>query len=333
VRQNENKIDCLLAKILAGTASREEIEEVELWALESKENFETLETIKKLCKEKSTAFKKPISKSKIDEIWNRGMVKNKSNSLPYNGLLKYAAVILFILGFYSTYYYFISANQEKEENKVTEYTILTNPAGKKTKHTLPDGSVVFLNCASRIKFKKAFDSKERRVSLKGEAYFEVAKNENKPFIVESKGIATKALGTIFNISAYPDHETMKISLFEGKVEIQNPTKEKLPILLSPRKELQVNIEQDSYAKSSFNPELVAGWKEGKLVFDNANFQEVKVSLERWFGVGIRIKGKKPNDWKVSTIYEKESLKNILIDLQYAKRFAYEIKDNQVTIQF
>nr|WP_242067785.1 DUF4974 domain-containing protein [Cyclobacterium marinum] len=79
--------------------------------------------------------------------------------------------------------------------------------------------------------------------------------------------------------------------------------------------------------------MVAGWKEGKLVFENENFTEVKVKLERWFGVEILVEGNKPNDWKVSTVYEKESLKNILLDLQYAKRFAYEINDNQVTIQF
>ncbi|MDO6436098.1 FecR domain-containing protein [Cyclobacterium sp. 1_MG-2023] len=333
MRQNEDKIDSLLVKILTRTASQEEIEEVELWALESRENWETLNAIKKLWKEQSAATKKPISKSKIDDIWEKGMLKKKDNSFFYSTFVKYAAIILFIFGFYSTYYYFIAANQEIEKNEVIEYTVLTNPAGKKTKHTLPDGSVVFLNCSSSIKFIKAFNSEERKVYLKGEAYFEVAKNVNKPFIVESNGIATKALGTIFNISAYPGYNTMKVSLFEGKVEIQNPSSEKLPILLPPGKELLVNIKQDSYTKSSFNPELVAGWKVGKLVFDNADFKEVKVKLERWFGLEIKIKGKKPNDWKVSTIYEKESLKNILTDLQYAKRFAYEINDNQVTIQF
>ncbi|WP_460513966.1 FecR family protein [Cyclobacterium sediminis] len=333
MRQNENKIDVLLAKMLARTASKEEIEELEVWALESRENYETLKTLKKLWKEQSLASKKPISKSKIDDIWEKGMVEKKENSFSYNTFLKYAAVILFIFGFYSGFYYFIAANQEKEEDKVIEYTVLANPAGKKTKHTLPDGSVVFLNCFSSIKFIKAFNSEERKVYLMGEAYFEVAKNVNKPFIVESNGVTTKALGTIFNINAYPGDETMKISLFEGEVEIQNPTSEKLPILLLPGKELQVDNIKDSYVKSSFNPELVAGWKEGKLVFEYADFMEVKVKLERWFGVDIKVKGRKPNDWKVSTVYKKESLKNILMDLQYAKQFAYEINDDQVTIQF
>ncbi|MBI0397810.1 MAG: DUF4974 domain-containing protein [Cytophagales bacterium] len=333
MRHKEDKLDGLLAKIVARTASPSEIEEVERWALESKENFETLNAIKKLWQEQPSTPKVRFDEGKIDDIWEKGIVKNSEKAFSYRIFLKYAAVILFVFGFYSTYYYFIAANQEKKEEKVIEYTVLTNPAGKKTKHTLPDGTVVFLNCASNIKFIKAFNSEERKVYLKGEAYFEVANNVNKPFIVESNGIATKALGTIFNISAYPGYETMKVSLFEGKVEVKNPSSEKQPILLLPGKELQVNIQDDSYATGTFEPEMVAGWKEGKLVFENENFTEVKVKLERWFGVEILVEGNKPNDWKVSTVYEKESLKNILLDLQYAKRFAYEINDNQVTIQF
>lgn len=99
MRHKEDKIDGLLAKIVARTASPSEIEEVERWALESKENFETLNAIKKLWQEQPSTPKVRFDEGKIDDIWEKGIVKNSEKSFSYRIFLKYAAVILFVLVF------------------------------------------------------------------------------------------------------------------------------------------------------------------------------------------------------------------------------------------
>lgn len=322
-----------MAKILTGTASKSEIEEIERWALEKKENFETLNTIKEIWEDKYPLHEQAVSEERIDSIWEKGFNSEKSSSFVSKSIVKYAAVILFIFGFYSIYYYFIVSDQYNKEEKRIEYTVHANPPGKKTKYKLPDGSVVFLNSSSSIEYVKTFNGEERKVHLKGEAYFEVAENIEKPFIVVSNGITTTALGTIFNINAYPGYEIVRVSLLEGKVEIQNPIDGGLPILLLPGKELHVNSKQNTYTEKSFNTASVVGWKEGRLVFIHSDFEKVKLSLERWFGVKILVKGNKPADWSVTTVYKNQSLKNILMDLQYARQFAYEINDDHVIIQF
>lgn len=331
--KKKDNIDDLLVKVLTGTASVAESEEVELWAKENEKNSNTLDKLKEIWQEKSPAYTQANSEDKIDNIWDKGIKKNNASKSVSKPFLKYAASILLFFGFLSSIYYFIPVNNDTKEEKLTKYTVRSNPPGQKSKLTLPDGSIVYLNCSSSIKYIVGFEGEERKVELIGEAYFEVASNAEKPFIVESNRLATKALGTIFNINAYPDCELTRISLLEGKVEIQNPSTDINSILLTAGKELQVNTKTNTYTESTFDPHLVVAWKEGALAFKNSDFNTVKLNLERWFGVDIHVKGKKPEDWSVTTVYKGQTLKNILMDLQYSKKFAYEINDDQIIIEF
>src|SRR5690606_4428956 len=196
-----------------------------------------------------------------------------------------------------------------------------------------DGSIAYLNSASSVKYLQGFSGEERRVELKGEAYFEVARNTDKPFIVESHGVETIALGTSFNIKAYSNEEELRVSLVEGKIMVHKKGNVKNGVMLSAGKELHVGLNTDKLIETSFDQEEVIGWKDGKLIFNNAGFDEVKLKLERWFGVDIEIAGRVPGDWMVSTVYEGQTLKNILTDLQYSKDFTYVIKKEKVIIKF
>ncbi|WP_339925067.1 FecR domain-containing protein [uncultured Cyclobacterium sp.] len=331
--KEKDNIDLLLVKVLTGTASEAESDEVKTWAKENAVNSNTLKKLKEIWKEKSATYSHVNSEENIDAIWNKGIEKKKSSKFFRNTYLNYAASLLVILTLFTAFYYFIQIIEDENNTKELIYTVRENPPGKKTKLSLPDGSVVFLNCSSSIKYIKGFEGEERRVQLNGEAYFKVASNPNKPFIVESKGLITKALGTIFNIKAYPNCELTSISLLEGEVEIQNVGKEKESILLLPGKQLQVDITNNTFNEIPFDSNLVVALKEGKLVLKNSDFDTVMLNLERWFGVNISVLGKKPSNWRVTTVYKGQTLKNILMDLQYSKKFTYEINDDQIIIEF
>nr|WP_246581488.1 FecR family protein [Echinicola shivajiensis] len=262
------------------------------------------------------------------------MEDTKRNKSPWKAVWNYAAAILILISVAGSLYYFLDES-DTEPTAVFQatYVIRENPSGQKTKLFLPDGSVAYLNSASKIKFLQGFLGNERRVFLSGEAYFEVAKNKNKPFVVESQGLETVALGTAFNVNAYPGQDELSVSLVEGKVAISQLGDDGNGLILRPGREASLVQSTNEIFERSFDPLTIIGWKDGKLVFSNADFDQVKIKLERWFGVKIEVRGDIPQDWHVSTIYEGQNLKNILTDLQYTKKFAYEIKGDNITIRF
>lgn len=332
----DNYIDKLLAKWLAGVATDEEKAVIKQWAGGNEVNLGILETLQKVRDEK---MGEPILVNvdeKINEIWSKGMRSRQRKKAVWKPHFKYAAAIALLVICFWGLFQLNSGKFYREEIPVAEqeaYISKENLAGQKTKLYLPDGSVVYLNSASSIKYLQGFSGKERRVVLRGEAYFEVARNTDKPFVVESFGVETIALGTSFNIKAYSTEEELRVSLVEGKVMVHKRGGVANGVMLSPGRELHVGLNTDELIETSFDQEEVIGWKDGKLIFKNADFDEVKLSLERWFGFDIEIVGKVPGDWSLSTVYEGQTLKNILIDLQYSKDFAYEIKKQEVIIKF
>nr|WP_245405104.1 FecR family protein [Algoriphagus sp. AGSA1] len=263
------------------------------------------------------------------------MLSGSRKKLNWQRILKYAAAIVILISS-TIWLYYSSQNFSNEPETAVSvspiYILKENIAGQKTKIFLPDGSVVYLNSNSKLKYSSNFSGDERRVYMKGEAYFEVAKDSLKPFVVESDQVETVALGTAFNVNSFDANE-IRISLTEGSVRINQKQNEDNATILSPGKELVVNTETQTFSELSFNQEDVIGWKEGKLVFRQATLDEVSSSLERWYGVEIQIRGRVPKNWKVTTVYENETLKNVLTDLQYSKKFAYEINNSNVVITF
>ena len=332
----EDHIDQILTKWLTNTASYEELEILKNWTSQSEENLELMETFQQVWMEKTAEPILVNVDEKINEIWEKGMLVKPKRSLKWNLIQKYAAAALIVLS--SSFWIFYSSQPDKEKDAdvvelTPSYTFRENKPGQKTKIFLPDGSIAYLNSSSRIKYLNGFMGDERRVYLEGEAFFEVAKDVSKPFIVESKTIETIALGTAFNVNAFNDEKEMRVSLIEGEVRINQMETSGKTVTLSPGKELLIDPETHTFLEISFDLNDAIGWKEGKLVFNHASIDGVTQKLERWYGVKIQTKGKVPANWKVTTVYENQTLKNVLTDLQYSKKFAYEIIDSNVIITF
>ncbi|PWV56408.1 FecR family protein [Chitinophaga sp. S165] len=172
-------------------------------------------------------------------------------------------------------------------NMDVQYNKMTTPAGRQFQVTLPDGSNVWLNAASSIRFPTSFAGNERRVEVTGEVYFDVVKNANQPFIVVVKDkIDIEVLGTSFNVNAYENERSIRATLINGSIRVGVPSTDlKKAVTLQHNQQAKV-IDKLITVTDNQDPEKVLAWKNGLFNFDGANLEEVMRELERWYDIEV-----------------------------------------------
>ena len=173
-----------------------------------------------------------------------------------------------------------------DKSAILVYNTLSTPRGRKISVVLADGTKVWLNAASSIKFPTVFSGNQRQVEIRGEAYFEVAANVKKPFIVKKMGsdYEVQVLGTQFNINAYDDEDLIKTTLLEGAVRIKNK-------ILRPGQQAVAGKDQDEVTVvPNVNTGEVMSWKNGVFNFDRADIHTVMRQIARWYDVDVEYKG-------------------------------------------
>lgn len=187
----------------------------------------------------------------------------------------------------------ISYSGNANATEVT-YNTLTNPRGSKViSMTLADGSKVWLNAGSSLIYPVAFIGAERKVSITGEAYFEVSKHETMPFIVSKGEMEVTVLGTHFNVNAYDDETNLKVTLLEGSVKV---TRRNADELLKPGQQAiirQIQDDNDIKVVSNIDVEKVMAWKNGYFSFDNSDLQTVMRQIARWYDMDVSYEGEIP----------------------------------------
>ena len=163
------------------------------------------------------------------------------------------------------------------------YNTMTTPKAQKYSLQLADGTKVWLNASSSIKFPTAFSGNTRQVSITGEAYFEVSPDKKRPFIVDVKGMQIEVLGTHFNVNSYNDEEVIRTTLIEGSVVITQSMKSKK---LYPGQQAMVNNMGDISLEKNVNISQVMSWKNGLFYFENSSLQEVMREISRWYDVEV-----------------------------------------------
>jgi ferric-dicitrate binding protein FerR (iron transport regulator) len=159
---------------------------------------------------------------------------------------------------------------------------------------LPDGSKVWLNAASTLRFPVAFEGKERGVELSGEAYFEVAKNAAQPFKLKVPGkIEIEVLGTVFNVNAYTNEKNSYTTLVEGSVSVSHTNKTDSRIVLKPGDQLQAG-EAGMALTQKANVEKAVAWKNGLFNFEGVGLREMMRQLERWYNLEVVYEGNVPD---------------------------------------
>lgn len=181
--------------------------------------------------------------------------------------------------------------QTEDLNAPVIYNTIETPKGGKFQIKLPDGSKVWLNAASSLRFPTVFNGSKRQVELKGEAYFEVSPDKSKIFEVNTRNQVVQVLGTHFNINAYLDEPTVNTTLLEGSVRVSD-LRTNISQLLKPGEQSQLSEQMEVINLKNTN-EAVA-WKEGYFQFDEADIKTVMRQIERWYDVSVVYEGDLPN---------------------------------------
>lgn len=225
---------------------------------------------------------------------------------------------------------FDSDNLTNSYNSFQEIFI---PFGQTFKVKLSDGTLVWLNSGSKLRFPQKFnnDHKERTVYLDGEAYFEVAKNKDRPFIVNAQGVDIKVLGTKFNVSSYRADDFIATTLIEGSVMVYESRTPENILQLTPSFQAKYHKLENNFTKSKVNVSIYTAWMQDKLVIDNLTFSEILVKLERKYHVKFINKTTNLNYKIYKGEFENEDIEFILNTISMSTPFKYEINQNKITI--
>ncbi len=217
------------------------------------------------------------------------------------------------------------SNTSKQGNDTPLFNTIETPRGGQYQINLPDGSRIWLNAASSLRYPVVFSDNERKVELKGEAYFEIAKNMASPFRVVSNNQIVEVLGTHFNINSYPEEGSVKTTLLEGSVKIRSGNKS---AILRPGQQSQVgnsiNVTQaDIY-------ETVA-WKNGKTQFSNADIKTIMRMLSRWYDVEVQYQGEMIETGFGGSVSRSKNISEILKLLELTGDVHFKIEGRRVTV--
>ena len=197
---------------------------------------------------------------------------------------------------------------------------------------LADGTKVYLNSGTVLRYDNRFGKQNREIELAGEAYFEVARNEKNPFIIYTSDVEVRVLGTKFNVMAYPDEPSIETTVTEGTVNVKERTGEQSLIITANQKASYTKTKK-TLVSSVVNPVTFTSWKENILYFDNENFENVISKLERWYDVSIHLEGKDSIDDRFTLTVKNESLKEVLDLISLTTPLRYKIQDDDVTISY
>jgi ferric-dicitrate binding protein FerR (iron transport regulator) len=341
-----------LQQWLENSAENQKIynEVCDIWLASSRnsaDNFDSFEALKKVKMRLQDYEESKINKKKIY----------------FSPLFKVAAFILFLLTV-GTLSYYAGSSRNNSNNEITE---IEAPLGSRTRVNLPDGTKVWLNGGSKIKFANSFNKTNRAVDIVGEGYFDVKRNEKLPFVVNTKEIRIKVLGTAFNIKAYPDEGAVETTLERGSLAIEKLTLNGKSIpqtVLKPNQRatfiknegkvhlsdidkkaneqvtgkeklnnsvIKEPIKEQLLISKEIDTHIFTSWKDDKLVFRNESFESLTLKLERWYGVKIMIEDEEIKNYHFNGTFEKETIHDVLNIIHFALPIKYSVLHNQITI--
>lgn len=218
--------------------------------------------------------------------------------------------------------------ESKQDSKKTKVknNHLVIPKGKTYQLLLSDGTRIRLNSETELIYPTRFTGNKREVTLIGEAYFEVAKNKEKPFIVKANGMEVKVLGTTFNICSYTEDRIASTTLIEGSVAVQAENGEEQTI--SPSEQFTFNRNNKKTTIRTVDTELYTSWINGTYVFKNTPLEEIMTKLQRWHDFSVEFEDKALKRTRYSLIVDKETtLEHLLEIISYTSDIKLERTDN------
>jgi transmembrane sensor len=358
----------LIARKLMGEASVEEIQELETLLKNNPDLHYPMQTIADLWnshvpgdqRRAELAFNRHLDR--IKELNLDLTPSNENNSFLFTRakrrtvLLTAACSLILvgmIIGLYPKFHR-KTVLAQTIASAVKDGNLQTNN-GSRTSAVLPDGTKVWLNAGSHMTYNKNFGDSLREISLTGEAYFDVAHNAVKPFIIHTTRIDIRVLGTSFNVKSYPRDKTTEATLIRGSIEVSINSRPDDKIILRPNQKLVVSNSDSALDMTQVSPRrrkveglpvavvkptyeentgaiIETSWVDNKLIFQDEAFSELAARMERWYGVTIRFEDPDQKDWHITGSFRNETIQQALDALELTEDFTYTIQNNQITIK-
>ena len=359
----------LIAKKLSGEASAAELLELENALRLDPELHYSLQAIhdiwvskrppQKDLAEKAFENHEKILRAALPDYPDPGSVSQAPDFYPDKKGMRWIRPFAFLSGLMIIFAGIYIAVQPHRKPTAPALAALNKPSevstqyGTRSKLFLPDGTSVWLNSGSRLTYDSAFGKTLREVSLTGEAFFDVAKNKQKPFIIHTGNINIRVLGTSFNVKSYPGDKTIETSLIQGKIEVSFKDRSQSAVILNPNQKLVVennpaeNIAQTNATDalpektaiiinpvSHFGPDSLiteTAWVDNLLVFQDESFPDLAEKMERWYGISIKIEDTSLDSLHFTGSFEKENIQQALKALQLLSNFNFTIQNGEVHI--
>lgn len=345
-----NRAWYLMARTLSNEASIEERTELQLLLQEDASLQQRFSILKDLWVPSQTddlqaslKSARLLAKAKLQEQENHS-AKGRWKYLPLNRSAWAVAASIIIIAV--AFYIFRPGASSQIAEQITPTDSIITSNGNRSQLLLPDGSRVWLNSGSILRYQN-FSGKTREVELIGEAYFDVVRMPEKPFIVHAEGVNIKVLGTSFNVRCYPEDNNIEATLLHGAIAVTHKDDPgKKMILLKPNQKLSISKmftlkgSSDSFVPynvddldSTVQPAqlIETAWVYNRLEFKNSDFRTLAVQMERWYNVRIVFGDKAVQELRFVGSFEKETVTEALSALQLVASFSYEIKNNEINI--
>ncbi|HEX3009461.1 MAG TPA: FecR domain-containing protein [Bacteroidales bacterium] len=260
-----------------------------------------------------------------------------------------AGIILLLISVSIVFYFALKPKQAD----LVAYNEVIVPLGEKAQIVLADGSHIWINSSSKIKYPVAFDKKERKVYLEGEAFFDVTRNEKHPFIVYTPDLKVKVLGTSFNVKNYPNDKNAVMTVVRGLVSVESKKNEIAPILINPNENYVLNTSPVKKDKISAEPEkqtdqlpkkvlpiinkkvnveAITSWKDQMLIFFDEPLEDVALKMERWYNVKVHIlNGELKKERYRGKFVNNETIYQVLEAIKFTTPISYKTKNNEFFI--
>ncbi len=271
----------LLHKFFAGKASNEEILKIKSWTEQSDENLQELISERKIYDTIQLNIHNPLTVVSEVTIDEQPVRRFSMNSFAKEFLKIASVVLITILASWMLF-----NNNKINPNELAMQTIKV-PAGQRINVVLPDGTSVWVNSKSTLTYPVAFNTEQRNVYLEGQAYFDVAKNKDVPFIVNTQEGSVKALGTAFDVISLSDDNVFETMLLEGSVEVSLSTDLSRKVILIPNQ--KATVSEGDFSITTVEDQNPYEWRNGLVSFRNKKFKEIMTILEKTYDIDIELK--------------------------------------------
>jgi transmembrane sensor len=269
----------------------------------------------------------------LNKVRNKINDKNKIYRL-ITVITRVAAVLTLPLLFFSIWHLTASNNTLKLAENSISWQEIQSPVGIRSEVLLPDGTNLWLNAGSKIRYGIPFVRENRQIELTGEAFLHVAKNDKVPFVVNTADVEIKVLGTQFNVKAYPEEKHIEVALKEGSVEFSSLNSEykKVSTELIPRDYLTFNKEDYKTTIENVDIEKYISWYQNYLIFEDTPMTEWATIIERWYGVKIEFLDEEIGKFHFNGTIKDETMQDVMQILEMTLDISYSIDYKNISIR-